>query len=262
MKITNLINTILYEEDKKEEDNSKMVKKVDSILKSDSKKQKPKEGMFAKTPQKKEKGLKVIYNIKANIADTGTIMSSEPEGGGTVEPVTTEVTPELPVGAATPTTEIPPVSTNPLLQSTKESGETLNEEVYSFSKNGEIIIPKTESVMISSLEALVDFISKDEASKKGAIIDDVMSNVLLIASGVNGSKQLTSVIKKEDYIFCSIDCGNSVEDSIGLLLRKVAGVNLVSMNLKKDGNILAAFSLQDFNSELIRYVNDLKNESK
>jgi len=272
MKITSLFNRILYEEDKDE--GNKVINKVDEILKDEEKTKNPKkdkkvkkDGMFAKEPQKKEKGIKVFYSIKSNITDTASIMDAEANTEVPTElppetPATAPV-PETPVAAATPETQNQTVpATNPLLQSTILKGLSLNEESYSFNKEGELTIPVVETAMISSLESLIDYLSQDKASKKGAILDEVMSNVLMIASGINGAKQLTSIIKKEDYIYCSMDFGNSVEDSIGILLRKVAGVNLVSLNLKKDGNILAAFSLQDFNSELIRYINDLKSEIK
>ena len=273
MRITTLIDKVLFE-DKEEKKESKVVEKVEGILQTESGKktkraEKKKEGMFANKPDKKENGLRIFYNIKANITDTSGIMSLEPDGSAsatTQEPASAQT----PVGAPPMEGQMPtapvapvapaaaPIESNPLFQSTKISGEMLNEETYSFGKSGDILIKKENASMISSFEALADYLTKDDASDKGPVLDEVMSNILMIASGVDGSKQLTSVIKKEDYIYCSVDCGNSVEDSIGILLRKVSGVNLVSLNLKKDGNILAAFSLQDFNSELIRYINDLK----
>ncbi len=268
MKILSLINNILYEEEKEEKQENKLIDKVDEVLKDGKKvSKKKKEGMFAKKPDKKENGIRVFFNIKANITDTSMIMNADIEGGTGEQQVAPEqpIIPQAPaqpvVGEPAPVTQNTignSIETSPLFQSAEIKGEVLNEETYSFVKSGETIITKENSSMISSFESLIDYLEKDEVSKKGAILDEVMANILLIASGVDGSKQLTAVIKKEDYIYCSLDCGNSVEDSIGILVRKVAGVNLVSLNLKKDGNILSAFSLQDFNSELIRYVNDLK----
>jgi len=69
-----------------------------------------------------------------------------------------------------------------------------------------------------------------------------------------GAKAIEELIQKEDKIIVDIDYGFDVEDSIGIKLNKTGGSDLVSLTMKKNGNIVQGdFSQKIFESQILSF---------
>lgn len=131
-----------------------------------------------------------------------------------------------------------------------------NEQDYTYNNKGVLNVPKQEFDNIQTLEDIVDYITDKRDNKGLKIIDDITVELIYSMAGITQT-DLGSIVKKEDKIIVDIDYGNKKEDSVGIKLLKRAGVNNVSLIMKKDNELIdAPFNLKQFNSQIVSFRNE------
>ena len=203
----------------------------------------------------KEKTIKLFYNINMFIQDFKDEKPEEPAvPAEPVEPVQPEV-PAAPVapepvpalGATEPTPQ--PV------ESTKNSGKILNEEIFKARSNGLLTIKKEDAENIQTLNDLLDYVSDNKESGK-SLINNIAIEIIL--NVVEQKENVADIINKGDKVLLDIDYGFDKDDSIGIKVTKVAGSETISVTMKKDSKILTGpFNLPEFNKQIIFYRNSM-----
>ena len=175
-----------------------------------------------------------------------------PEGGQVPAPAPADDT-TLPPPSSTPPITPPP------LESTKDDKEVLNEEIFKFKSDGNVIVPEKKIERIQTLLDLLDYL-KDQRRKGKPVISSMVIQIVSTLAGI-GSKVIDDLINKGDRLLVSVDYGFSKQNSVGLRVNKVAGSDAISLSLKMDNKILASpFNVNEFNRQLIYYRNAMLNK--
>lgn len=200
---------------------------------------------------KKLNNLNVFYNIKAFIQAWGDTLDD-------VEQKDVEKTPQ--------SKKEEKEQEEPLNQSYEEKGNILNEDIFKSDKKGIIVVSEEEVDEISTVEDLLNFLERQEktikvtdkiVSKPTKVIDKVIIEIALALVN-NDQEALKQIIGKGDKIYVDIDYGKEKESSVGLRILKNEGSLSISLNMKKDGKIIAMpFDKVIFNKCLI----DIRNET-
>ena len=210
---------------------------------------------------KKLNNLNVFYNIKAFIQAWGDTLDN-------VEQKEVEKTPQSKKEEKDQDQdqEQEQNQEQELNQSYEEKGSILNEDIFKSDKKGIITVSEEEVDEISTVEDLLNFLERQEktikitdkiVSKPTKIIDKVIIEIALALVN-NDQEALKQIIGKGDKIYVDIDYGKEKESSVGLRILKNEGSLSISLNMKKDGRIIAMpFDKVMFNKCLI----DIRNET-
>lgn len=217
------------------------------------------------------KYLKCFYTIDVHI-DEANQQADNISAFQQVNPVAAPapVTPLTQSGTAPASPGAPEVpSSEPV--SPEEPTPFIKEEVINEKKKGEIVIKEEEGLQIQTVDDLIAFLTKHHHSeqtmmervldkpgtkKTGTLLNELTSDLILVAIGSNTDKKLTDIVGKNDSFFFDISYGKDRDDSIGFNLSKSSGNNNFSLSLKQNGKILTnPFNLNALNSQIVYYRN-------
>ena len=153
-----------------------------------------------------------------------------------------------------------------LNQSFEEKGKVLNEDIFKSDKKGIIPVSEEEVDAIATIDDLLNFIGRQEKVER--ITDKVITKPIKIVDKIvieiafalinNDQQALKEIVGKGDTIYVDVDYGKDKETSIGFRILKNPGSPSISLNMKKDGKIVAMpFDKVLFNKCLI----DIRNET-
>ena len=153
-----------------------------------------------------------------------------------------------------------------LNQSFEEKEKILNEDIFKSDKRGIISVSEEEVDAIATIDDLLNFIGRQEKVEK--ITDKVITKPIKIIDKIvieiafalvnNDQQALKEIVGKGDTVYVDVDYGKDKETSIGFRILKNPGSPSISLNMKKDGKIVAMpFDKVLFNKCLI----DIRNET-
>lgn len=200
---------------------------------------------------KKLNSLNVFYNTKIDIQAFGDTLDN-------VEQKEVEKAPQ--------SKEEEKEKEENLNQSFEQKGRILNEDIFKSEKKGIIPVSEEEVDAIATIEDLLNFIGRQE--KRERITDKVITKPIKIVDKIvveiafalvnNDQQALKEIVGKGDTVYVDIDYGKDKEMSIGFRILKNPGSPSISLNMKKDGKIVAMpFDKVLFNKCLI----DIRNET-
>jgi hypothetical protein len=138
----------------------------------------------------------------------------------------------------------------------EKNEEVINEEIFQFKSNGELIVPAEDVDNLQTIDDIIDYLSDVKVGGK-QVINKLVEEVILTMAGV-GEKELEKVVSEGDKILVDIDYGVEKYDSIGFKVNKVAGSSSISLVMKKDNKIIPGqFDVNEFNKQLVFYRNSV-----
>jgi hypothetical protein len=219
--------------------------------------------------EKKKEGVNIFYNINSLIQawqddiddvedkEVEKTPSSEKEEKDQEENKDQEIQTSEPSPAPVPAQE--------LNQSYEEKGNVLNEDILDIRTKGEVFVPEEDIDAIRSIDDILIYLSKQKKrvkitdkikTKPKKLINSVIIEIVLALVN-NDQETLKKLLGKGDKVFVDIDYGKEKESSVGISVVKNPGTFSISLNMKKDGKIVAMpFDKILFNKNLI----DLRNE--
>ena len=214
--------------------------------------------------EKKKEGINIFYNINS-------LIQAWPDDIDDIEDKEVEKTPssekeekDQEENKENQSIE-EPEKQQELNQSFEEKGNVLNEDILEVKTKGEVFVPEEDIDAIRSIDDILIYLSKQKKkvkitnnveTKPKRLINKVIIEIILALINKD-QEMLKKLLGKGDKVFVDIDYGKEKESSVGISVVKNPGTFSISLNMKKDGKIVAMpFDKILFNKNLI----DLRNE--
>jgi len=231
MKVTRVIEQVLYEKEKKEYKGLNVYYKTDIIIKETEEDLEQMNQQEQPAPQEP-----VAPEMQQAMQQPmGQQMGQQPMGMG--QEIPAEQIP-LPPGA---------------------NESTMYEETFAAQNQGKVKVSPDSVDNIQSLEDLLDFLA-NKNTKKGPILNDVAVEIIMNMA-TQGPQSIQDIISKDDRILVTVDYGKDLDNSVGFKALKAEGTNTLSLVMKKDNKVIPGpFNIQEFNKQVVFFRNSVLSD--